>query len=112
MGYRSEVALALTDDAVRLLEAIAEENQEVKQLIDDAGANTISENEEDKGGILHWDYIKWYDSYQEIFIIEKLLQTIPDEDFMFIRLGEESDDNVQEGAYYESGLYIQRAISW
>ena len=111
MGYRSEVAIAFTDHAVRLLNAIMEHESAMRTLVGEC-ENTINMNEEDKGGKLHWCDIKWYEGYPEIDRMESLLQQIPDEDYHFIRLGEESHDIEERGGFYGSDMYVQRAIAW
>ncbi len=111
MGYRSEVAIALTDPAVRLLNAIMEHEPEIRSLIGDS-QQTINTSEEDRGGKLYWDYIKWYEDFQEISMIHRLLEFIPDEDFHFIRIGEDSTDIEERGCFYDSDMSVQRSISW
>jgi len=108
MGYRSEVAIQLSDDAARLLYAVAEHQGELKELLEEA-ETTIDFEADDIGGKLHWDSIKWYDGF---LAVETIMMTIPDDDFHFIRIGEETDDITQRGASYDSDMYVQRAIAW
>ena len=110
MGYRSEVAIALRDDAVRLLAAVMEHESDLKGMIESA-QSTINESEDDKGGRLYWDYIKWFDDYKGVAALDLILCTIPDEDFHFIRIGEENSD-VEEHGHFCSDMHIQRSIVW
>ncbi len=112
MGYRSTVAIAFTDHAVRLLDAIAGHIPELAELIAEAERQTINDCEDDKGGKLYWDYIKWYDGYNPISALEQFLCCIPDEDFHFLRLGEEPADIEERGGFYESEMYVNRSIEW
>ena len=99
------------------------DSSEVRELVKDADHN-FSVNLLDKTaplatdagadyeGKLYWDYVKWYDGYDEVGFIEEFLESIPDEDYRFIRLGEDSDDNEERGEYFDSDIYISRSISW
>ena len=110
MGYRSEVAIQFSDDAVRLLYAVAEHRGELKELLEEA-ETTIDLEADDISGKLHWDYIKWYDGFPCVDAVETIMMTIPDEDFHFIRIGEEADDITQRG-YGDGEMYVQRSIVW
>ena len=110
MGYRSEVAIALTDDAVRLLEAVMEHEPKLKEMVEEA-QSTINEFEDDKGGRLYWEHTRWCDSYEEIVAMEAILCTVPDEDYHFIRLGDDIND-IEDRGYFDSDMYVQRSISW
>jgi len=112
MGYRSEVAIAFTDGAVRLLNAIIEHEPSLAKLVEDANYSDINENPDDLGGKLHWDYIKWYEDYEEIMVMETILTQIPDDDYHLIRLGEETSDIDERGHFFSSDMHVQRAIAW
>ena len=117
MGYRSEVAVGLTDNAVRLLEAIIKHDKELKELCEES-RGTIEfpagglDPTKDHGGILYWDYIKWDAFYPDIGALETLLATVPDEDYRLVRVGEDVEDNEERGYFYDSEIYINRSISW
>jgi len=115
MGYRSEVAIGLTDDAARLLEAIMLVDDEVADLVR-SGNQTMplasDPTREDRGGKLYWDWIKWYDMFDDVSKMENFLAILPDEDYKFVRLGEESDDVEERGHYYDAEIYVSRSISW
>ena len=123
MGYRSEVCIGVTDDASRLFRTLLDhlpEHHEVKQLIKDAESQRYQPWEdqhkspdadcEDK---MYWQYVKWYEGYECVDFIESFLaDCIPEEDYRFVRIGEESDDVEERGEYWDAEIYIQRAISW
>ena len=112
MGYRSQVAIAFTDHAVRLLNAITEHEPNLAEMVSTAELSTINESEDERGGKLFWDYVKWFDEYDDVLVMENLLQYLPDEDFHFLRLGEETNDIEERGCYYESDMYVSRTITW
>jgi len=123
MGYRSQVCIGLTDDAARLLRTLLEhvpESHELQTLIQDAEKQRFSiwtdqhkdplVDCEDK---LYWDSVKWYDGYDCVGFLETFLNDhIVEEDYRFVRVGEDSDDLEERGEYWESEIYINRSISW
>jgi len=113
MGYRSEVALALTDDATRLLKAIEEHYDFGGLLRDSEGTypghlNLEAENE----CKLYWGHVKWYEGYDGISELAEFMNGIPTEDFLFVRSGEELDDNEFNGDFYDSEIYITKSLQW
>ena len=108
MGYRSQVALELAKEENDLFQALYAANfpEDLSWLYD----NVKSENED--GTLYCWDSVKWYDSYPEVGFIESFMDSIDYEDYAFIRLGEESDDNEHRGDGTLFGLCINRSIGW
>jgi len=119
MGYRSDVAIGLTDHATRLLHAIAtHEDSELCQLLQDAQGGwpgksaNIAKDPSDQSVVLYWESIKWYDDFPEISMMKNFLESIPPSNYRFIRLGEENDDTEEHGDYYDAEIWITRSISW
>ena len=116
MGYRSEVAIALTSEAANKLFVLQEFCPELKELINDADETSHFDKQSIDRGFdtkLYWNHIKWYDTYTEIQQMETFLYQIleDDEAFLFLRIGEETDDMESRGHFWESDMYIQRSIS-
>ena len=68
------------------------------------------------GNILFaWNYIKWSMGYEPIDAINDFMDWCEaedkDEDFRFIRVGEDSDDNVERG-YLTHDVHITREVSY
>jgi len=112
MGYRSEVAYVIRfankemrDLFVNLQRAKADPhiNEALSELVE----------VEDCLLGYHADWVKWYDGYEGVKAHETLMSDSidmfnQDEDIVgwrFVRLGEESDDNVQEEAGNSDELY-------
>ena len=124
MGYRSEVCIALTDDASRLFRTMLEhlpENHEALSLVKDANRHRHSypwtdqhkSKDVDCEDKMYWDYVKWYEGYECVDFVETFLSDcIPEEDYKFARVGEENDDVEERGEYWDAEVYIQRSISW
>lgn len=117
MGYRSEVGLALLEEDYNKLLELA------KPLIERFGENTILSDKPtriEKYGefyiYLHWDYLKWYQSFDEVDLIENFIKDHP---HSFLRIGEDYDDiqydvNDGDGVYdfFWSIQYPMRKISF
>lgn len=120
MGYRSDVALALTkkgkEQLMRSLESeqtsIAAREQ-VPRLLGWADKHLT---EDDGSESWYWDQIKWYtdwpDDFADIYFIETFLSELDEEEFYFVRIGEEIDDNEIRGLWWNNpfGISLCREI--
>ncbi len=112
MGYRSEVAYVIRfkDKAMREL-FINLQRAKADKHINEA----LSELVEVEDCLLgyHADHVKWYEGYEGVKAHETLMEDSidmfnQDEDIVgwrFVRLGEESDDNIQAEAGNSDELY-------
>ena len=105
MGYYSDVALCLTKNGMGQLKSAlvqAERNNPenfaaIKMLI----AGEPSKIDEGSGSVVFlWEGEKWYDEFDEVAFVGKLMDNLPHEDFLFIRLGEDYDDIETRGSYW------------
>lgn len=48
------------------------------------------------------DYLKWYNSYPDIEYLERFMNSLNDEDYLFIRIGEEYDDTEYRGVFFDN----------
>ena len=112
MGYRSEVAYVIRfkDKAMREL-FVSLQRAKADPHINEA-LNELLEIEDCLLGY-HADHVKWYEGYEGVAAHEKLMEDSidmfnQDEDIVgwrFVRLGEETDDNIQEEAGDSDELY-------
>jgi len=104
MGYRSEVVVRICEKATEVVKLFCKLDPKVKSLIDDAeyGDDTVYQ----------WSWVKWYDHDPDIRAFLHMLEEIGDENYGFIRLGEESDDIEYLGSPYEFDMYVSRKIEW
>ena len=109
MGYRSEVALKLNKPASSALNAFASMSEDIKTLLSDADAAT---KDDENGHAYFWSWVKWYDSYKEIGLIDEFLNVLPYESYGFIRLGEETDDIEHRGSPSDFDMYVNRSIEY
>lgn len=114
MGYRSDVALALTKAGVETLNRKLDEDalnrvkkQHVKELISHAQKHFIDESGDESW---YWEQIKWYtdwkDDYPEIHFIDSLLRELNEDEFYFIRIGEDYDDVEIRGLWLDNPFEI------
>ena len=104
MGYYSNVALCLTKNGMdQLKTALAEAEKTnpgnfaaIKMLI----GGEPSKIDEGSGSVVFlWEGEKWYDEFDEIAFVGKLMDNLPHEDFLFIRIGEDYDDIETRGNF-------------
>lgn len=97
MGYRSEVGIALyTKDYKTMLKRVKElkKNKESYELIKNADRYNADNG---KITILYFSDVKWYADFKEVQWIENFIKKVQS---VFIRIGEELDDN-EETVYNE-----------
>ena len=132
MGYRSEVGIILSAEAYELLVCELEKERvdrilnnnrpeafnETLELLDEMeeyGKPNLPERSTDI--ILYYSWIKWYDSYDEINFIERMLDMMEERDlaYSFLRIGEENQDI--DARYNRSedlctDLYASRSVAF
>ena len=105
MGYYSDVALCLKKNGMGQLKSAlvqAERNNPenfaaIKMLI----GGEPSKIDEGSGSVVFlWEGEKWYEEFAEMAFVAKLMDSLPSEDFLFIRLGEDYDDIETRGSYW------------
>lgn len=97
MGYRSDVGIALyTKDFNTMIKRAKElkKNKEPYELIKNADKYSADNR---KITILYFSDVKWYTDFKEVQWIENFIKKIQS---VFIRIGEELDDN-EETVYNE-----------
>ena len=114
MGYRSEVAFAIHPDKVAEFLAVLSASEAALDLCRGSD-NGIQTDIFMKGDMfIEISGIKWYDSYEEVEIIDKFIADTIDEGdgwdmVRFIRVGEDHDDIQVCGEYAYEFLCIQPA---
>lgn len=109
MGYRSEVTLALKPAAVALFSTLRTRNG-FASLLDEADVGEHNDGTESYS----WSSIKWYDSYEEISAINRLMDRMDEngmeDEYRFVRVGEDDSDIDTRGYGFE--IYVSRSIEW
>ena len=119
MGYYSDVALCLTKNGMdQLKTALAEAKRNnpdsfaaIKMLI---GGEPSKIDERTGAVVFLWKGEKWYEEFAEMAFVAKLMDSLPSEDFLFIRLGEDYDDIETRGSFCGKpfGMYVERKIAF
>jgi len=106
MGYRSEVAIALTRN---LFEEIKSELEEDDQ--DNLDTAIVEESKEQV--LLHFIWIKWYPEYNMVKTIESNIKKNP-QSARLVRLGESWEDIEEFGSLYDDDfdMHINRSIEY
>lgn len=107
MGYHSEVVITLSKEAKKILEEkldnlSKEEKENIESIFSGSDAHFIHESGAE---LYHWEWIKWYNNYPEVAFIENFLNGLDDEghneDYCFLRIGEDLGDIEQQGFFYD-----------
>lgn len=106
MRYRSAVALALTSKGANILQArletldedsyVRKETEDLLRTADQHYTDAVSGAE-----VFYWENIKWYHEFEEVRLVVKCIEYLDDDDYRFIRIGEDVDDIVCAGSFYD-----------
>ena len=118
MGYRSDIGLALTQSAVQRMHQklnSLDKNSEASSVITDFIIYADKHHEDaDSGAEAYlWECVKWYDDFKEVSFLEELMQELNEQDYLFIRTGEDYDDTEVQGYFWDNpfDLKLSRAIN-
>ena len=107
MGYRSEVYLRIAEPLVEVVDAARKLDNTLDKMLFEGESGRIDKVKTD----FYWN-TKWYDTYPEVRAVESLLDMLQDDDYGFIRLGEESDDIERKGYPDEYDMYTNTSVEW
>ena len=129
MGYRSEVGLVLNKKAVdrlrrafntykrlTVLRAVIDKDAKLSELSDIfKEADVYKVDNETKSELYVWSWIKWWDEYitKDVEIVSRFLELMESDDFLFIRLGEDTEDIEILGTYYDNPFgfnYVRKIV--
>jgi hypothetical protein len=122
MGYRSQVVLAVGKELMPHFLGIFAALPAARPLVF-KHHDYMNENYDGKETfIVSWDDIKWYESYPDVDAINTFIDKCdgdeieglsePWEHFRFLRLGEDSDDNIEKGYLHSCDICFHRSISY
>ncbi len=136
MGYRSEVVLVVSKDVMPQFMVTMAKSPEARKLCWGDRDRMIKDYDGEGNILFAWRSIKWYDSYEGIRAIEDFMDWCDSEDvpvsdeqkaqdksptpvthldgdqcYRFVRVGEDSDDNVERGSAFWD-VYVSRSIEF
>ena len=92
MGYYSQVALCVSEKV--------EIPEYLQTTMESIWFNLVSTSQGSR--LYGCDCLKWYDSYQEIEYLERFMNSLNYEDYLFIRIGEKFDDTEYRGGFFDN----------
>jgi hypothetical protein len=121
MGYRSEVVFIVAKEVMPQFLATMAKSPEARKMCFSETDKRIKDFQGDGNILFNWSYIKWYEGYEEIDAITDFMDWCDSQDpadeqnatnfYRFVRVGEETDDNVIRGYGFED-VYIERSITF
>jgi hypothetical protein len=119
MGYRSDIGLCLSAEGKKKLEQALPElerkNKEVAETVNKLlNSGNMREHKESGAVAYYWEWLKWYPEYEDVSFFESLMESLEDNDYLFIRLGESDDDSEIKGAFLDNpfSMCISRSINF
>lgn len=105
MGYRSEVGLVITKEGYERLQAEMAKDASLKTRIENVldDANKIIQDNKTKDRLYLWEWYKWYDLALDIILNGK----IGEDNYLFIRIGEDLGDIQIYGAYFNNSFEFE-----
>lgn len=117
MGYYSEAALVFTAKGAETMRSMIDEQQlgmalRTRNFLEEANMHSI--DSKSRAEFFHWDSVKWYQMFEEIACINSVMEELDDEDFLFIRIGEDFEDIEILGRYWENpfNLDVVRTVEF
>lgn len=99
MGYRSDVALALTDASFKKMFAFVKDDIVLVELLE--GAEIRKKND---WTLLYWSSVKWYDGFKDVAAVNAFVSSLEDSEdqderdsFDYHIMGEDTDDYKHNG---------------
>lgn len=120
MGYYSEAALCLTKNGISSFNSnLAKESEAVRKSVDSLfNYATKHGNDPDSGFVCwHWQSVKWYEYdpkyFPDIDFVERQMTILDEEDYYFIRIGEDYEDTEVRGLAWDNpfGINLCREIA-
>lgn len=107
MGYYSDVALVLSAHGIAKLSTYTKGtpknntnirliNHPDKHLVDSSGAE-----------LFYWNSVKWYEDFPEVQWIETFINSMKQEEYLLIRVGEFIDDVEEQGTFYSNPFDVR-----
>ena len=112
MGYYSNVALALTAKGAQAMRtAINTLDTETNMLVTDfiKYADSHAFDPDSRAEAYLWQDVKWNDDFRDIDFFERFMRNLDDEDYRYIRIGEDYDDTEVRGDFFENPFDIELA---
>ena len=107
MGYYSDVLLVLSTQGIAKLSTYTKsisKNNTNTYLINHTEKHLISSSGEE---LFYWKSVKWYEDFSEVQWIEKFINSLELNEYLFIRVGEFIDDVEELGTFYSNPFDVR-----
>ena len=116
MGYRSEVVLIVGKEVMPQFLTTLAKCPEARNLCFRDTNMRIRDFQGDGNILFNWTYVKWDNDYDPVESLDDFMdwcdaECSTDEHYRFVRIGEDSDDNVVRGYGFDD-VCIERSISF
>ena len=112
MGYYSEAVLVFTAKGTETMRSMIDEQQlgmalRTRNFLEEANMHSI--DSKSRAGFSHW-----LQMFEEIACINSVMEELDDEDFLFIRIGEDFEDIEIQGRYWDNpfNLDVVRTVEF
>lgn len=104
MGYLSDACLCLKKDAIgNFISSLGNYSPTELRTIDNFFARSKSFTHQESGDKLwHWHDVKWDSDIAEVAFVESFMDALPNTDYLFIRVGDDMEDNEVKGWYFQN----------
>lgn len=102
MGYRSQVVIGFKKTA--FFKNVGDSAESFKDC------DLISESEDNV--IFIWEDVKWYDSYKDVQEITAVIRKCADDEYGFVRIGEEDGDIEKLGEPWEFEIVTATTVQY
>ena len=114
MGYRSEVVFKVGPEALEELEELSNTDPELEELLRDMKADALEKS--DAYNVFYYSWVKWYREDPQIQMLMDFFKKLDaegrDDEYGFIRLGEDDSDIEVLGSPYDIGLGYSRHVTF
>ena len=120
MGYYKDVGLSLSKSGIELMEEKLERElpslrKQVRRLLASAKKHLV--DPESGAQLWYWERKRWNefdDHTPEIQFINRIFYELDEDDYLFVRCGENIQDNVWDGDFWGNpfGLELERRVAF
>jgi hypothetical protein len=105
MGYRSDVCIKVSNNYKLGLAVVLNQKFEATTSL----ADNVDYYD---GNTFYITSVKWYEGYRDIDCVMEFLKTLPDEEYGFIRIGEDIEDIEELGEPWDFDMFVSREIRY
>ena len=106
LDYYSELVVTMSPRLTNIFEALIEHHETMENLCNSANIYEPSKD----GLLLKWERVRWYQGFSPIDDFMNFLSGFAEEEFKYIRIGEDTDDIEHFGKFHGIGVRLIQKI--